>query len=46
MNIKALACTGLINFNDGNDTIASKSGSEIMAKYSINFVTMKLFMHV
>lgn len=44
--IKALACTGLINFSDGNNEITSKTGCEIMAKHSISFVTMKKYMQV
>lgn len=44
--IKALAFTGLINFCDGNNKITSKPEGEIMAKYSISFITMKLFMQV
>ncbi|XP_022174599.1 probable ATP-dependent DNA helicase HFM1 isoform X2 [Myzus persicae] len=44
--IKALACTGLINFVDGNNEITSKPECEIMAKYSISFVTMKKYMQL
>jgi len=44
--IKALACTGLINFVDGNNEITSKSECEIMTKYSISFVTMKKYLQV
>jgi len=44
--IKALARTGLINFVDGNNEITSKPECEIMAKYSISFVTMKKYMQV
>jgi len=44
--IKELACTGLINFIDGNNEIISKPECEIMAKYSISYATMKNFMQV
>ncbi|XP_026813097.1 probable ATP-dependent DNA helicase HFM1 [Rhopalosiphum maidis] len=44
--IKALACTGLINFLDGNNDIISKPECEIMAKYSISYATMKKYMQL
>lgn len=44
--IKALTFTGLINFVDGSDQITSKPEGEIMAKYSLSFLTMKSFMQV
>lgn len=44
--MKSLARIGLINFPGGNNKITSKPEGEIMAKYSISFETMKLFMHV
>jgi len=44
--IKALACTGLINFVDGNNEITANPECEIMAKYSISFATMKKYMQV
>lgn len=44
--IKALACTGLISFGDENNKITTTPEGEIMAKYSISFVTMKSYMHV
>jgi hypothetical protein len=44
--IKKLACTGLIHFSDENNKITSRPESEIMAKYSLSFETMKSFMHV
>lgn len=45
-NIKTLANIGLINFHDANNTVTSNPAGEIMAKYSISFVTMKLFLQV
>lgn len=46
MSIKSLGCIGLINYHDGNNEITSKPEGEIMAKYSISFTTMTLYMQV
>lgn len=46
IEIKTLANNGLVNCINGRNKIVSKLEGEIMTKYSISFITMKLYMQV